>query len=82
MEHRNTTALHQLVDLIENTSIICLMATKLLYEKGLELPFRNSQQISCPILRTRSRTSVRSSGRNSECSYTLNSHDDGIISRC
>lgn len=76
MEHRNSVALHQLADLVEAVSIMSLTASKLLYEKGLELPF-HSQTVS----RTRSRASVRSSGRNSECSLTLNSQNDGIISR-
>lgn len=81
MEHRNSIALHQLADLVETVTIMSLTASKLLYEKGLELPF-HSQQVSGTVSRARSRASVRSSGRNSECSFTLNSQNDGIISRC
>lgn len=81
LDNRNSAALNQLADLVENVSMMSLTATKLLYEKGLELSFRN-QQVSGTASRARSRTSIRSSGRNSECSFTLNSQDDGIISRC
>lgn len=80
MEHRHSVALHQLADLVEAVSVISLTASKLLYEKGLELPF-HSQQVSGTVSRTSSRASVQSMGQNSECNFTLNSQNDRIISR-
>lgn len=81
MEHRNSVVLNQLADLVEAVPIMSLTTSKLLYEKGLELPF-HSQHVSGTVSRSRSRASVQSSGRNSEYSFTLNSQNDGIISRC
>lgn len=84
METRNTTALHQLADMIDAIPGMSLVITKLLYEKGLEIPMHNqSNRESVCLSRARSRASMRSSGRASECSLTINSReDDGIISRC
>lgn len=59
-----------------------LIITKLLYEKGLEIPVNNQHNVSASMSRARSRASMLSSGRASECSLTINSReDDGIISR-
>lgn len=83
MEGRNTAALNQLADMIDSIPGISLVITKLLYEKGLEIPMQNqSNRESISLSRARSRASMRSSGRASECSLTINSReDDGIISR-
>ena len=83
IEGRNTAALNQLSDMIDAIPGMNLVITKLLYEKGLEIPIQNqSNRDSISLTRVRSRASMRSSGRASECSLTLNSReDDGIISR-
>lgn len=68
-----------MVDAIPGMSLVI---TKLLYEKGLEIPMHNQSNRES-LSRARSRASMRSSGRASECSLTINSReDDGIISRC
>lgn len=83
IEGRNTAALNQLADMIDTIPGMNLVITKLLYEKGLEIPVQNqSNRDSLSLTRVRSRASMHSSGRASECSLTLNSRDDdGIISR-
>lgn len=70
--------------MVDSISGMSLVITKLLYEKGMEIPMHNqSNRDSMSMSRARSRTSMRSSGRASECSLTINSReDDGIISRC
>lgn len=79
LENRNTNALHLLADMVDGIPGMHLVITKLLYEKGLEIPTHNQ----CNISRTISRTSCRSSGRASECSLNINGREeDGIISRC
>lgn len=68
--------------MIENVPGMNLTITKLLYEKGLEIPLHNQNNTLGSLSRARSRASMRSSGRASECSLTINSReDDGIISR-
>lgn len=69
--------------MIENVPGMNLIITKLLYEKGLEIPLHNQNNALGALSRARSRASMCSSGRASECSLTLNSRgDDGIMSRC
>ncbi|XP_031638654.1 coiled-coil domain-containing protein 39 [Contarinia nasturtii] len=84
LESRNTTVLHQLSDIVDTVPGMSLVITKLLYEKGLEIPIhhQNARNAASSLSRAISRTSMRSSGRASECSLTINSReDDGIISR-
>lgn len=83
LEIRNTTVLNQLAEMIESLPGMSLIITKLMYEKGMEIPVSSQQNASAKMSTSRSRISMRSSGRNSECSLTVNSHeDDGILSRC
>lgn len=83
LESRNTTVLHQLSDMIEAMPEMSLVITKLLYEKGIEIPMHGQNNALGMLSRARSRASMRSSGRASECSLTINSReDDGIISKC
>lgn len=68
--------------MIETVSGMSLAITKLLYEKGLEIPANNQRNISASVSRTRSRMSILSSGRASECSLiTINGREDDILSR-
>lgn len=82
LESRNTSVLHQLADISDAMSGMSLVIAKLLYEKGLQIPAHGQHNASGAMSRARSRASLRSSGRASECSLTINSReDDGIISR-
>lgn len=82
LESRNTSVLHQLADISDAMSGMSLVVAKLLYEKGLQIPAHGQHNTSGVMSRARSRASLRSSGRASECSLTINSReDDGIISR-
>lgn len=83
LDNRNTTVLHQLADIIESMPGMSLIITKLLYEKGLEIPASRQQSGSVSMSRTKSRMSMRSSGRVSECSLSVNSRDDNaFFSKC
>lgn len=83
IEGRNLAALHQLAEMVDSVSGVGLVATKLLYEKGLEIPFLSNQNACGTMSRSRSHASIGSSSRNSECSNTLNSRDDDrILSKC
>lgn len=83
LENRNTTVLHQLADIIETMPGMSLLITKLLYEKGLEIPAGSQQNASATMSRTRSRMSMRSSGRISECSLSVDSRGDkAFFSKC
>lgn len=87
LEGRNATALQQLANMVDTVSGMGPVVTKHLYEKGLQMPVQSTAAISTrqqPSTSSQnlSRTSFRSSGRESEYSFNLDSRDqDGIISR-
>lgn len=83
LQNRNTAVLHQFADIIETVPSMSLIISKLLYEKGLEIPASSQQSGSVNASRAKSRMSMRSSGRVSECSLSVNSRDDGaFFSKC
>lgn len=82
LENRNTNVLHHLAEMADTVPGMSLAITKLLYEKGLEIPANNQHNVTASLSRGKSRASMMSSGRASECSLTINSReDDGILSR-
>lgn len=82
VENRNTAVLHQLGEIIEAVPGMSFTITKLLYEKGLEIPAGSQHNGSGNMSRTKSRMSMRSSGRVSECSLSVSRDDNAFLSKC
>lgn len=66
---------------MDNEPRMSLSISKHLNENGLEIPASGHHNPSTTMSRTRSRMSMRSSGRASECSLTMHSGGDGTLSR-
>lgn len=80
LEVKNSLVLHNLGEMMDTEPRMSLSINNHLNENGLEIPANSHHNASATMSRTRSRMSMRSSGRASECSLTVHS-GDGTLSR-
>lgn len=80
---KNALVLQNLGEMMDSEPRMSLSISNYLQENGLEIPVSSQHNVSATMSRTRSRLSMRSSGRASECNFSIHSGDgDGTLSKC